>query len=186
MKSCVIRRRFNTAEAAGAAVTVNLEPGFGVPKACLIMYTETSAATDSFDTSLALRNLGIGMIGSTDSSVTSTLRYQSIYCTMTDNTGTASYRRQNSNTRYLFAQNTAGTVYWQASSAIFSTDVASFVITSSTPQTNGHLDCIMTFFGGDDLTVGIGTHLMPGTAGGSNSFTALTFLPHSCVGYPFQ
>ena len=53
MKSCVIRRRFHTSEAAGLAVTVNLEPGFGVPKACLIMYTETSAATDSFDTTLA-------------------------------------------------------------------------------------------------------------------------------------
>lgn len=177
MKSCVIRRRFHTSEAAGAAVTVNLETGFGVPKACLIMFAETSAATDSFDTSLALRNLGIGMIGSTDSSVTSTLRYQSIFGTMTDNTATTSYRRQNSNTRYLQAQNTAGTIYWQASSATFSTDVASFVITSSTPQTNGHLDCIMTFFGGDDLTVGIGTHLMPGTAGGNNSFTALTFQP---------
>lgn len=182
MKSCVIRRRFHTSEAAGAAVTVNLEPGFGVPKACLIMYTETSAATDSFDTSLALRNVGIGMIGSTDSSVTSTLRYQCVWSTMTDNTATASYRRQNSNTRYLQAHNTAGTIYWQASSATFSTDVASFVITSSTPQTNGHLDCIMTFFGGDDLTVGIGTHLMPGTAGGSNSFTALTFQPDIIIG----
>ena len=182
MKTCVVRRRFNTAEAAGTAVTVNLEPGFGTPKACLIMFTETSAATDSFDTSLALRNLGIGMIGSTDSSVTATLRYQCVWATMTDNTGTTSYRRQNSNTRYLQATNTAGTVYWQASSAAFSTDVATFTITASTPQTNGHLDCIMTFFGGDDLTVGIGTHLMPGTAGGSNSFTALTFQPDIIIG----
>lgn len=182
MKSCVIRRRFHTSEAAGAAVTVNLETGFGVPKACLIMFTETSAATDSFDTSLALRNLGIGMIGSTDSSVTSTLRYHSIFSTMTDNTASTSYRRQNSTSRYLYAHNTAGAVYWQASSATFSTDVASFVITSSTPQTNGHLDCIMTFFGGDDLTAGIGTHLMPGTAGGSNSYTALTFQPDIIIG----
>jgi len=177
MKSCVIRRRFHTSEAAGAAVTVNLETGFGVPKACLIMFTETAAATDSFDTTLALRNVGIGMIGSTSSSVTSTLRYQCVWSIMTDNTATSSHRRQNSNTRYLQATNTAGTVYWQASSATFSTDVASFVITSSTPQTNGHLDCIMTFFGGDDLTVGIGTHLMPTTAGGSNSFSALPFQP---------
>jgi hypothetical protein len=182
MKSCVIRRRFHTSEAAGAAVTVNLEPGFGVPKACLIMYTETSAATDSFDTTLAYRNIGIGMIGSTDSSVTSTLRYHCVYSTFRDAQATLTPRRQNSSTRYLFANDTAGGIYWQASSAIFSTDVASFVITSSTPQTNGHLDCIMTFFGGDDLTVGIGTHLMPGTAGGNNSYTALTFQPDIIIG----
>jgi hypothetical protein len=182
MKSCVIRRRFHTSEAAGLAVTVNLEPGFGVPKACLIMYTETSAATDSFDTTLAYRNIGIGMIGSTDSSVTSTLRYHTVYGTFRDAQATLTPRRQNSSTRYLFANDTAGAVYWQASSATFSTDVASFVITSSTPQTNGHLDCIMTFFGGADLTVGIGTHLMPGTAGGSNSYTGLTFQPDILLG----
>jgi len=177
MKSCVIRRRFHTSEAVGTAVTVNLDPGFGIPKACLIMYTETSAATDSFDTTTGFRTLGMGMIGSTDSSVTSTLRYQSIYSIMTDAAATSSYRRQNSNTRFAFANDTAGGVFWQGTSATFTTDVASFVYAASTPQTNGHLDCILTFFGGDDLTVGIGTHLMPGSAGGSNSFTGLSFQP---------
>lgn len=177
MKSCVIRRRFHTSEPVGTAVTVNLETGFGVPKACLVMYTETSAATDSFDTSTGFRTLGLGMIGSTNSSVTSTLRYQAIFATMTDNISPTSYRRQNNNTRFVYAQNTTGTVYWQGTSATFTTDTASFVFASSTPQTNGHLDCILTFFGGDDLTVGIGTHLMPGTAGGSNSFTGLGFQP---------
>jgi hypothetical protein len=182
MKSCVVRRRFHTSEAAGAAVTVNLDPGFGVPKACLIMFTESSAATNAFDTTLAYRTLGIGMIGSTDSSVTSTLRYHSVFATMRDAQATTTVRRQNSTSRYLYAQDTAGGVYWQASSAIFTTDTASFVITSSTPQTNGHLECIMTFFGGDDLKVGIGTHLMPGTAGGSNSYSALTFQPDVIIG----
>ena len=182
MKSCVIRRRFHTSEAAGSAVTVNLEPGFGVPKACLIMYTETSASTDSFDTSLAYRTVGIGLIGSTDSGVTSTLRYHSVFSTMRDNSSTSVYRRQNSTSRYITAHDTAGGIYWQASSATFSTDVASFVITSSTPQTNGHLDCIMTFFGGDDLRVGIGSHLTPSTAGGSNSYTGFGFTADILIG----
>jgi hypothetical protein len=177
MKSCVIRRRFHTSEAVGTAVTVNLDPGFGIPKACLIMYTETSAATDSFDTTTGFRTLGMGMIGSTDSSITSTLRFQSIYSVMTDAAATSSYRRQNSNTRFAFASNTAGGIFWQGTSATFTTDVASFVFAASTPQTNGHLDCILTFFGGDDLTVGIGTHLMPQTAGGSNSFSEISFQP---------
>ena len=182
MKSCVIRRRFHTSEAAGAAVTVNLETGFGVPKACLLMFAETSAATDSFDTTLGYRTVGIGMIGSTSSNVTSTLRYHSIYCTMRDAQASMTVRRQQNTSRYLYAQTTAGSVYWQASSATFSTDVASFVITSSTPQTNGHLDCIMTFFGGDELIVGIGTHLMPSTAGGSNSYSGLSFQPDIIIG----
>ena len=177
MKSCVVRRRFHTSEASGTAVTVNLEPGFGVPKACLIQYTEISTATNSFDTTLGYRTLGIGMIGSTDSSVTSTLRYHCVYATMRDAQAASSVRRQNNNTRFAFASDTAGGVFWQGTSATFTTDTASFVFASTTPQTNGHLDCIMTFFGGDDLKVGIGTHLMPGTAGGSNSYTALTFRP---------
>lgn len=145
MKSCVIRRRFNTAEAVGTAVTVNLEPGFGVPKACLVSYVETSAATDSFDTTLEYRNLGIGMIGSTDSTRNSTLVYRTVYATMRDAQGASDLRRQNSNTRFVTATNTAGTVFWQGTSATFTTDVASFVFAASTPQTNGHLDCIMTF-----------------------------------------
>jgi hypothetical protein len=177
MKSCVIRRRFHTSEAVGTAVTVNLEPGFGIPKACLVMYTETSAATNSFDTTTGFRTVGIGMIGSTSSNITSTLRYQSVYSVMDDNSGSSDYRRQNSNSRFVFAVDTAGGVFWQGSSATFTTDVASFTFATSTPQTNGHLDCILTFFGGDDLIVGIGTHLMPGTAGGSNSFTGFSFQP---------
>ena len=177
MKSCVIRRRFHTSEAVGTAVTVNLEPGFGIPKACLIQYVETSAATGSFDTTLAYRNLGIGMIGSTDSSRNSTLVYRNIRSTMRDNQGASDVRRQNSNTRFAFATDTAGGVYWEGTSATFTTDVASFVFASSTPQTNGHLDCIMTFFGGDDLTVGVNTFTMPGTAGGTAQYTTLNFQP---------
>lgn len=182
MKSCVIRRRFHTSEASGTAVTVNLDPGFGVPKACLIMYTESSAATNEFDTTLGYRTLGIGMIGSTDSSVTSTLRYHCVYGTMRDAQAASDVRRQNSSTRFAFATDTAGATFWQGTSATFTTDTASFVFASSTPQTNGHLECIMTFFGGDDLKVGIGTHLMPGTAGGSNSYSALTFQPDIIIG----
>ena len=177
MKSCVIRRRFHTSEAVGTAVTVNLEPGFGTPKACLIHYTETSAATGSFDTTLAYRNVGIGMIGSTDSSRNATLVYRNVYATMRDNQGASDVQRQNSNSRFANATTTAGAIYWQGTSATFTTDVASFVFASSTPQTNGHLDCIMTFFGGDDLTVGVNTFAMPQTAGGTQQYTTLNFQP---------
>ena len=177
MKSCVIRRRFHTSEAVGTAVTVDLEPGFGIPKACLIQYIETSAATGSFDTTLAYRSIGIGMIGSTDSTRNSTLVYRNIYGVMRDNQGASDVRRQNSNSRFATATTTAGAVYWQGTSAIFTTDVASFVFASTTPQTNGHLDCILTFFGGDDLTVGVNTFTMPGTAGGTAQYTTLDFQP---------
>ena len=177
MKSCVIRRRFHTSEAVGTAVTVNLEPGFGIPKACLIHYVETSAATGSFDTTLNYRNIGISMIGSTDSTRNSTLVFRTVYSTMRDNQGSSDVRRQNSNSRFGFANDTAGNNYWQGTSATFTTDVASFVFASSTPQTNGHLDCIMTFFGGDDLTVGVNTFAMPQTAGGTQQYTTLNFQP---------
>lgn len=177
MKSCVIRRRFNTAEAVGTAVTVNLEPGFGVPKACLIKYVETSAATDSFDTTLSFRNLGMGMIGSTDSTRNSTLVYRTIFANMQDAQASSVYRRQNSNTRFAITNDNVGGIFWQGTSATFTTDVASFVFAASTPQTNGHLDCIMTFFGGDDLNVGINSFNMPTTAGGTATYNTLNFQP---------
>ena len=180
MKSTTVYRRFYTTEAAGAAVTVDLRPGFGTPKACLLYFVENSAANDAFDETLQFRTLGIGMIGSTDSSITSTLTYRSSFITQLDNvasSGSTIYRRQNSISRYLYVPNTAGAIFWQASVASFSTDRATFTITSSTPQTNGHLDCIMTFFGGDDLIVGIGDSSFAGSAAGTRSYSRLSFQP---------
>lgn len=177
MKTCVVRRRFHTSESSGTAVTVDLETGFGVPKGCLIMYTESSAGTSAFDTTTPYRTLGIGMIGSTDSSVTDVLRYHSVFATMADDQSASDVRRQNSSTRFAQTQDTSGGVFWQGTSATFTTDQASFVFASTTPQTNGHLECIMTFFGGDDVNVGIGTHLMPVTAAGISTYTGLSFRP---------
>jgi hypothetical protein len=178
MKSCTIRRRFWTAEAAGTAITVDLEPGFGTPQACLIMYTETSAATDAFDTTLASRNVGMGMIGSTDSRITSNLTFRSVTGTMTDAVSPASVRRQDSNTRYIVAQNNTGaSIFWQFSSASFSADKATFTPTATTPQTNGHLETIMTFFTGTGFSVGIGNSSFPTTAAGTRVFSGLSWQP---------
>lgn len=179
MKSTTVYRRFYTTEAAGAAVTVDL-PGFGTPKACLIYYLENSAANDAFDTSLQFRTVGIGMIGSTDSSQSSTLVYRSVFTAQMNNmaaSGSTIYRRQNSVSRYIYAFTTAGTIFWQFTSASFSTDTATFTPVSTTTQTNGHIDCIMTFFGGNDLIVGIGDSTFAGTIGNSRAYSQLTFQP---------
>ena len=150
MKSCVIRRRFHTSEAVGTAVTVNLEPGFGIPKACLIHYTETSAATDSFDTSTAYRNVGIGMIGSTDSSRNATLVYRNVYATMRDNQGASDVQRQNSNSRFANATTTAGAIYWQGTSATFTTSGA--LIYNSTAS--GAACAVLSFSGDQQVSSG--------------------------------
>jgi hypothetical protein len=179
MRSTTVYRRFYTTESAGTAITVDL-PGFGTPKACLIYYLENSAINDAFDTSLQFRTMGIGMIGSTDSSVTSALTYRSCFTTQMNamaSAGTTISRRQHSISRYLYVPNTAGTILWQASSASFTTDQATFTPSASTPQTNGHVDCIMTFFTGDDLTVAIGDSSFPGAAPGTRAYSQLSFQP---------
>jgi len=181
IKSCTVRRRFWTTEAAGAAVTVDLEPGFGTPKACLIMYTESSADTNAFDTTLGLRNIGIGLVGPADSAVSSTLIYRSVFSTMTDNASPSSVRRQNSNTRYIQAINTAGTIFWQFTSASFSADRATFTPVATTTQTNGHIEAIMTFFTGTGLSVGIGDTSFATTAGGTRAFSGLTWIPDTVL-----
>lgn len=177
IKSCTVRRRFYTAEAAGAAITVDLEPGFGTPKACLIMYTESSANTNAFDTTLAVRNLGIGIVGPADSTVSSSLVYRSVTSVMSDNASPSSVRRANSNTRYMTASDLAGAVFWQFTSASFSADRATFTPPASTPQTNGHLDTIMTFFTGTGLSVGIGDTSFATTAAGTRDFSGLAWIP---------
>jgi hypothetical protein len=182
MKTCVVRRRFWSAEATGRAVRVQTEPGFGTPKACMVMYAEINAATDAFDTALAQRNLGIGFAGPRGDGV-STILEHCAHITVADNQGTTLGRRQNFNTRVINAHNnTGGTVYYRVDTVAFGTDFADFTFTALTPQTNGHLEAIITFFGGDDITVGIGTVPMAGTAGGTVTYSALNFQPDVVIG----
>jgi len=178
MKSCTVRRRFWTAEAAGTAITVDLEPGFGTPKACLIMYVESSADTNSFDTTLGYRNFGIGIVGPADSALSSTLTNRTCVAVMTDNVSPGQVRRQDSNTRFITVVDTAGAIFWQFASASFSADKATFTPSASTPQTNGHIEAIMTFFtGGTGFSVGIGNSTFSPSAGGTRVFSGLTWQP---------
>ena len=182
MKTCVVRRRFWSAEATNRAVRVQTEPGFGTPKACMIMYAEVNAATDAFNTALAQRNLGIGFAGPKGDGVATILEH-SAYISIEDNQSPTAGRRQNSNSRAIFATNTSGgTVYYQCTAVAFGTDFADFTFSADTPQTNGHIEAIITFFGGDDVTVGIGTVPMATTAGGTRTYSDLNFQPDVVIG----
>lgn len=182
MKTCVVRRRFWSAEADNQTVRVQTEPGFGTPKACMIMYAEVNAATDAFDTGLAQRNLGIGFAGPRGDGVATILEHCA-HITVADAQGTTLGRRQNFNTRAINAHNNTGaTTYYRVDTVAFGTDFADFTFTNQTPQTNGHIEAIITFFGGDDITVGIGTVPMAGTAGGNVTYSALNFQPDVVIG----
>jgi len=180
MKTCVIRRRFHANE-GGGQLQVDLEPGFGTPLACMIMYTETSATTNAFDTTTAFRTIGIGFIGSTSSDVSSTLRLHTNRIVLADASANASGRRQSSRTRALNTFNTGGTAFCEISAATFAADRATFNFSTYTPQTGCHLETIMFFVNGSDVVVGVGTHGMPATVS-SNSYTGLTFTPDCIMG----
>ena len=182
MKTCVVRRRFWAAEADNQTVRVQTEPGFGTPKACMIMYAEVNAATDAFNTALAQRNLGIGFVGPRGDGVATILEHCA-HITVRDNQDPTQGRRQNFNTRAINAHDNAGTtLYYQCTAVTFGTDFADFTFTDQTPQTNGHIEAIITFFGGDDVTVGIGTVPMATTAGGTVTYSALNFRPDVIIG----
>ena len=102
MKTCVVRRRFWSAEATNRAVRVQTEPGFGTPKACMIMYAEVNAATDAFNTALAQRNLGIGFAGPRGDGVATILEH-SDYISIQDNQSPTAGMIQNSNSIAIFA-----------------------------------------------------------------------------------
>jgi hypothetical protein len=148
----------------------------------MIMYAEINAATDAFDTGLAQRNLGIGFAGPRGDGV-ATINEHCAHITVADAQGTTLGRRQNFNTRAINAHNDTGaTIYYRVDSVTFGTDFADFTFLNQTPQTNGHLEAIITFFGGDDITVGIGTVPMAGTAGGNVTYSALNFQPDVVIG----
>ena len=184
MKTCVVRKRFYATASlneGGVATTVDLDPGFGTPKACVVYYAESNQSQDGFfDTSTTFRTCGIGFIGSTDSTITSSLSYRCAYVTQIDGvaaTGVTVLRRQNQTNRWMTTGETSGAVYWQGTQATFSSDQVTFLTTGSSVPTSNHLDCVFVFFTGNDLNVGVGNSQFPSTAGASISMSRLSFQP---------
>jgi hypothetical protein len=183
MKSCVVRKRFlsnASINESGTATTVDLDPGFGVPKACIIYYVDQNPSGDGFfDISTLFRTVGIGFIGSTDSSITSNLAYRCSYTTQMNavGSGVTFVRRQNNLTRWAITGNTAGAQFWQGTTATFNTDQVTFITAGGAAPTNVHLDTVMTFLGGNDLTVAVGDTQFPSTANSSLAVGSLTFQP---------
>lgn len=181
MKTCVVRKRFWSTETANQTIRVDLPPNFGTPLACMIYYAETNASTDAFDTTSANRNFGIGMVGPPGDG-TSTLRFHACWITVGDNANPTTVARQSTNTNAIYVHDvTRATVYYRCTSVGFTTDAANFTFTNNTPQSGTHLDTIMWFITGSDVTVGVNTHGMPSTAGGSNSFTGFNFQPDAIL-----
>jgi hypothetical protein len=179
MKTCVVKRRFYSSESiAGGAVTINTYPGFGTPKACMVYYVENNASPDSFDSTTAQRTVGIGFAGPLGDG-TSTIQSRCMFNTMIDafaSTGTTARRRQNRvDNRILYTNNTLGVVSWQATAPVFTADALTINLTASTPF--APLDCIFTFFTGNDLTVGVGDSSYPNTNGGTRAYSLLNFQP---------
>jgi hypothetical protein len=180
VKVCVISRRIYTAEAVAGTVTVRTEPNFGTPKCCIVIYMEANSNIDAYDTTTAVRNFGIGFAGPAGNGAGNINVFCQNQC-MTDNVTTAAGRRQNQNSRFIYAFNAAGTtIYYQCTAVTFSTDSASLTFAATTPQTNINLDCMFIFFTGDDLTVGCGMLAMNTASAGTASVSGLTFAP-DCV-----
>ena len=176
MKVCTVRRRFWATEADNAVINIDTEPNFGTPKAAMLQMVECSAGLDAFDTTLADRNLGIAFIGPKGDG-SATIFIVSASSMMQDAAGSAACARQNSNTSFIFFDSTRGTTYYRATAAAFVNDGMTLTFANTTPQTNGHIEAICTFFTGDDLTVGIGTHAVSTAANTANSFTGFNFQP---------
>jgi len=178
MKTCVVRRRFYPSEAAGVAVTINTEPNFGTPKACMVYYVENAADPDAFDNTTSFRTIGVGFAGPLGDG-SSTIQSRCAYAIAQDNVApnaASNVRRQMLNTnRLIFTSNTSGTTAWQATSIVFTDGALTVNMTNTAGVTN--LDCIFTFFTGNDLTVGCGDSTFPNSAGGTRAYSGLNFTP---------
>ena len=136
MKTCVVRRRFYSTEANNKLVSVELEPGFGTPKAAIIIYTENNAATDSFDTTLQYKNFGVGFTDGTNKGL--------INFTFRDNQATSDTQVGHSSTRFISAGTSdRGTTHYRVDTVGFVQDKINLTFTTATPQTDGHLEAIL-------------------------------------------
>lgn len=180
MKTCVVKRRIFTSEStAGTAITINLPPGFGTPKAFLVNYITNSATINTFDSSQNEPCMGFGVAGTSGTGAGGN-GGACIYISSRNKVTTSVTRRGASNTgRCIVAGSTGATTYYEvpATSVVFGTDTITFTPTSRTPETNIHLDCVFTVFTGDDLTVGCGFSTQSQTNGGTRSLSGLTFAP---------
>ena len=180
MKTCVVKRRIFTSEStAGTAITINLPPGFGTPKAFLVSYLTNSATINTFDSSQNEPCLGFGVAGTSGTGGGGNVG-ACIYIGSRNKVATSVTRRGASNTsRCILAASSGATTFYEvpATSVVFGTDTITLVPTARTPETNIHLDCVFTVFTGDDLTVGCGFSTMSQTNGGSRAYAGLNFAP---------
>jgi hypothetical protein len=170
MKTCVVRRRFYSTEADNAVVSVELEPGFGTPKAAIIIYTENNAATDSFDTTLEYKNFGVGFTDGTNKNLVNFI--------FRDNQAASDTRVSHSGTRFISCSSTdAVTTFYRVDTVTFAADKINLTFANSTPQTNGHLEALFWVISGDDVSAAVGFSSYNTTAGLSRTYSQLAFAP---------
>jgi hypothetical protein len=176
MKVCTVRRRFWATEADNAVINIDTEPNFGTPKAAILNMIECSAGVDAFDTTLANRNLGIIFVGPKGDG-SGTIFIVSATSVIADGAADASCARRTHNSEFQFTSSTGGVIQYRANNATFVNDGMTLTFANQTPQSNGHIEAICTFFTGDDLTAGISTHAVSTAANTANSFTGFNFQP---------
>lgn len=170
MKTCVVRRRFYSTEADNATVTVELEPGFGTPKAAIVLYTENNANTDSFDTTLQYKNFGVGFTDGTNKN--------SISFTFRDNQAASDTQRSHSATNFISAVTSdRSTTHYRVAVVSFIQDKINLTFTDATPQTNGHLEALFWVISGDDVSAAVGVSTYNTTSGLSRTYSQLAFAP---------
>ncbi len=170
MKTCVVRRRFYSTEANNATVSVELEPGFGIPKAAIVIYTENNAATDSFDTTLQYKNFGVGFSDGTNENV--------ITFTFRDAQAASDTQISHYNSRFISAVTSARTTtHYRVDVVSFVEDKINLTFTSATPQTNGHLEALFWVISGDDVSAAVGVSSYNTTSGLSRAYSGLSFAP---------
>lgn len=170
MKTCVVRRRFYSTEANNATVSVELEPGFGTPKAAIIIYTENNAATNSFDTALEFKNFGVGFTDGTNKNL--------INFTFRDNVGASETQVSHSNTKFITAVTSDRlTTHYRVDTVGFVQDKINLTFATATPQTNGHLEALLWVISGDDVSAAVGVSSYNTTSGTSRVYSQLAFAP---------
>jgi hypothetical protein len=118
--------------------------------------------------------MGVGMVG--PSPVTQ--GYQTVSYTLRDNRDDSDSRRDHSPS-LLEVTDTAGTIFYRSVAATLLDSKVSVTFSNQTPQTNGHLECLVFAISGDDVSAGVGfTIISTSTSANTTStYGGLSFQP---------
>ena len=173
MKTFITRRRIETAETDGP-MNIQLDPGFGTPKAAIVFAMTNSGAINTNASAVTSPSMSVGFMASVTGSTGFTTRCTGWNVDRVDPIVSRKFFFSDGTCAY--DANTAATVTRKWTASGFGTNIIFGSLTETGTQVDP-LDMIIVAFTGDDLTAAVGSMTLSNTIDAAANVTSLNFAP---------